>query len=175
MPYPCCSFITVGLWRFTWILRLVGALNHRGSGNQAVDCDWERARDRVGVRGLDDRWLDEKSIRHESLSAQIIYLPLLVSLSLSSDTLHLHCQLKSSLFQPCHTETVSWSCVWHLCVNRQIPTAWIPIKSDGKDSFKSEIMGCTQAQKKRGYMVCKCDSCEATWGLDSVIPDHINQ
>lgn len=38
VPYPCCSFITVGLWRFTWILRLVGALNRRGLGNQTVDC-----------------------------------------------------------------------------------------------------------------------------------------
>ena len=68
VPYPCCSFITVGLCRFTWILRLVGALNHRGSGNQAFDCAcvcvcvcvsvcacvWE-------VCVVADRSLDEKS------------------------------------------------------------------------------------------------------------------
>lgn len=42
----------MGLCRFTWILRLVGALNHRGLGNQAVDCVCvhvcECVRERVG-------------------------------------------------------------------------------------------------------------------------------
>lgn len=52
-----------------------------------------------GAGGLRARWSLTwwKKYKTWKLSAQIIYLPLLISPSLSSDMLHLHCQLKSSL------------------------------------------------------------------------------
>lgn len=141
VPYPCCSFITVGLWRFTWILRLVGALNHRGLGNQAVDCEWVCVCVKGEGRGsrLEDRSLDEKSIWHESPSAQIIY-PL--------TPLHLPEPLEwhATFALPTYINFVSP--MWHgdsqlMCL---APAVWMPIKKWWKDSFESEVMAGTQAQ-----------------------------
>lgn len=53
VPYLCCSFITAGLWRLTWILMLVGALNHKDLGNNTADrvCLYERERQTDGEQG----------------------------------------------------------------------------------------------------------------------------
>lgn len=38
-----------------------------------------------------------------------------------------------------------------LGVKKKIPTAWIPIKTDGRESLEFQIIGCTQAQEKKLY------------------------
>ena len=99
-------------------------------------CVWEKQRGRERVRGrgmLGCRWsftwwkkyMTWKPVSSNKLSS-------LISPSLSSDTLHLHCQLKLSLFHPCDTETVSWLCVGHFMWTGKSQLRQWQLKSDEK-------------------------------------------